>query len=81
MEYSQQIWFGYDGSRVIVDKYDNAQKWSKEYIFTDKIEPILSNTVATIGKKDTVPKGIGTVSWYWNDDEGQLHKKKPNNVF
>ena len=49
-------------------------------MFTDKIELIISNGVETIGEKDLIPKGIGTVSWSWNDDEGQVHTIKLNNV-
>ena len=48
-------------------------------MFTDKIETIIYNVVATIGGKDIIPKGIGTVSWYWTDYEGKLHTKKLNN--
>ena len=49
-------------------------------MFTDKIEPIISNGVATIGGKNIITKGIGTVSWSWNDDEKQIHKNQSNNV-
>ena len=49
-------------------------------MFTDKIEPIISNGVATIGGKYIIPRMIGKVSWYWNDDEVQLHTNKLNNV-
>ena len=35
-------------------------------MFTDKIEPIISNGVATIGVKYIIPKWIDTVSWSWN---------------
>ena len=34
-------------------------------MFTDKIEPIISNGVENIVGKDIIPKGIGTVSCYW----------------
>ena len=36
--------------------------------------------MATIGVKGLISKGIGTVSWCWNDDEGQLHTNKFNGV-
>ena len=49
-------------------------------MFTDKIEPIISNGVVTIGGKYLITKEIGTVIWSWTDDEGQLHKNKLNNV-
>ena len=49
-------------------------------MFTDRINPITSNGVATIGREYIIPKGIGTVIWYWNDDEGQLTTNKLNNV-
>ena len=47
---------------------------------TDNIDTIISNEVATIGGKYIISKEIGTVRWSWNDDEGQLHTKKLNNV-
>ena len=49
-------------------------------MFTDKIESIIYNVVATMGQKDIIPKSIGKVSWSWNDDEGQLHTNKFNNI-
>ena len=49
-------------------------------MFTDKIETIIYNGVATICGKDLIPKGVGTVSWSWTDDEGQLNSNKLNNV-
>ena len=49
-------------------------------MFNDKIEPIISNVVATIGRNDPITKGIGTVIWSYTDDEGKLHTKKLNNV-
>ena len=49
-------------------------------MFTDNIEPIISNEFATIDRKYIIPKGIGKVIWSWNDDEGQLHTKILNNV-
>ena len=49
-------------------------------MLTKKIEPIIYNGVETIGGKYLIPKGIGTVSWYWTDYEGQIHTKKFNNI-
>ena len=49
-------------------------------MFTDKIEPIISNGVETIGGNYLIPKNIGTVSWSWTDYEGKLHTKKFNDV-
>ena len=49
-------------------------------MFTEKIEPIIYNGVANIGEKYLIPKGIGTVTWSWTDDGGQLHTKRLNNV-
>ena len=49
-------------------------------MFTYKIVPIISNVVETIFGKDIIPKSIGKVSWSWNDDEGQLHTNKFNNI-
>ena len=49
-------------------------------MFTEKIEPIISNGVSTIGGKDIIKKLIGTVSWSWTDEEGKLHTKKLNNL-
>ena len=81
MESSEQVVFDSDGSSVIVDNSENDHTRSEEYMFTDKIDPIISNGVATIDGKFIIPKDIGTVSWSWNFDEGQLHTKKLNNVF
>ena len=36
--------------------------------------------MATIGVKGLISKVIRTVSWCWNDDEGQLHTNKFNGV-
>ena len=49
-------------------------------MFTENIEPIIYNLVATIGGKDTIQKGIVTVIWFWTD-ERSLHPKEWNNVF
>ena len=49
-------------------------------MFTDNIETIMYNGVVTIGGNYIIPKGIVTVSWYWTDDEGQLHTNKLNTV-
>ena len=49
-------------------------------MFTDNIDTIISNGVATICGKDVIPKYIGTVIWSWIDDEGVLHTNKLNNV-
>ena len=43
-------------------------------MLTDKIYPIISDGVETIGVDALDPKGIGTVRCSWTDDEGQLHK-------
>ena len=44
-------------------------------MFTDKIEPIISNGVATIGGKDIIPKRIGKIRQSWDDKNGKLHIK------
>ena len=80
MESSEQVVFDYDGSIVIVDNSTNAHIFSEEYMFINKIEPIISNGVANIGGKYLIPKGIGTVRWSCTDDEGKLHLKIFNNV-
>ena len=49
-------------------------------MFTDNIVPIITNGLVTIGGNDILPKGIGTVSWYWTDYEGKIHTKKLNNI-
>ena len=49
-------------------------------MFTDKIEPIISNEVGTIGGKYLIPEGIVAVIWFWTDYEGQLHPNKLNNL-
>ena len=49
-------------------------------MFSEKIDPIISNWVATIGGKYLITKDIGTVSWYFTDDEVKLHTNKLKNV-
>ena len=44
-------------------------------MFTDKIDTIISNGVATIGRKDLIPKVIGTVSWCCTDHDGSTAHK------
>ena len=51
MEYPEQVGFESDGSLVIVDNSANARILSEEDMFTDKIEPIISNLVEKIGVK------------------------------
>ena len=70
----------FDGSSVIVYTSTNDHIFSEGDMFTDKIELIISNRVATIGGKYLISKGIRTVSWYWIDYEGGLHKNTLNNV-
>ena len=73
MESSEKSEFDYDGSSVIVHNSENSHILSEKYLFTDKIETIIYNVVATIGVKDIILKGVGKVSWYWTGYEGQLH--------
>ena len=49
-------------------------------MFTDNIDPIITNVVATIGVKYIIPKGIGTVIWSYTDYEEQPHTNKLNNL-
>ena len=49
-------------------------------MFTDKIDIFISNGVETIGRKYIITKYIFTDSWSCNDDEGNFHKNKFNNV-
>ena len=49
-------------------------------MFTDKIDPKIYNGVATMGGKYIIPKGIGTVIWYWTDDDGHMYTNKFNNA-
>ena len=69
LESSEKVGFYYDGSSFIVGNSKNAHMWSVEDIFTDKTEPIIYKVVATIGRKDSITKGFGTVRWSWTDDE------------
>ena len=80
VEYSEQILFDSYRSKVIIDNSANAHKCSEKFMFTDKIEPIISNVVATIGEKYLIPKCIFTVIWSWTGDEGQLHTNKLNTL-
>ena len=59
VEFSEQVW-----STVIVDNSENAQIFLEEDMLTHKINPVISNGVATIGETNIIPKGIDTVSWY-----------------
>ena len=70
---SEQVRFDYYGLSVIFNNYANYHIFSEEDMFTDNIEPIIYNGVATIGVKDII---IGTFIWYWNDDEGRLQTNK-----
>ena len=56
---SEQVGFDSDGISVIVDNFDNSHICSEEIFLTDKIDPIISNGVATIGGRCLIPKGIG----------------------
>ena len=49
-------------------------------MFTDKIEPIIYNWVQNICGKYPISKVIGTISWSWTYDEGQLDTNKLSNV-
>ena len=49
-------------------------------MFTDNIEPIISNEVGTIGGNNIITKSIGTVIWYWTDDDVKMHKNELNNL-
>ena len=61
-ESSEQVGFDSDRSTVIVDKSANAYIFSDEDMFTENIEPTISNRVATIGGKYLITKGIVTFS-------------------
>ena len=67
-------------SSFIFDNFANSHIFSEEDMFTDKIEPRISNVVATIGRKCFIPKGIRIVSWSYIDDEVQLNTNKLNNI-
>ena len=75
MEYLEQILFDSDGTSLIADNSSNDYICSEEDIFTDNIEPIISNHVAAMCVKDLIPKGIGTASWLWNDDEVNIRQE------
>ena len=77
---SEQVGFDSHGSSVLVDNYYNAHICLQGDMFTDKIDPIISNGVATIGEKYLIPKGIGTVCLSWTYDDGQLYTNKFNNL-
>ena len=68
------------GSSVTVANSANDNICSEGDMFTDKIDPTIYNGVETIGGKYLIPRGIFTVSWSWNYDEGKLHKKKLNDI-
>ena len=80
MNYTEQVVFDSYGSTVIADNSEDVQILSEEDIFTDKIDPIIYNWVATICGKYLFPKMIGIVIWSWTYDEVQMHIKMFNNV-
>ena len=80
VESTEHIGFDFGGSTVRVDKYSNVKKCSEKYIFTDKIEPISSNGVETIGGKDVITKEIFTIRWSWTDEEVQIYTSKFKNI-
>ena len=45
-------------------------------MFTEKIDPIMSNELVTIGENNLHPKVIVTVSWSCDDEEGKPHINK-----
>ena len=49
-------------------------------MFTYKIEPIVSNGVATIGGKYLIPKGICKDRWSCTNDDTQMHTNKFNDL-
>ena len=81
VESSEQVRFDSDESSLLVDKYANAHICSEEEMFTENIDPVIYNGVETVDRKDLITKGIGTVSWYWTDDEEQLHKIFNNLIY
>ena len=60
VESSEQVGFDSNGSTVIVDNSENDHICSEEDMFTDKIDPIIYNGVATIGENKYYSKS------YWN---------------
>ena len=54
----EHIGFDSDGYTFIFGNSANSHIRSKEYMFTEKIDPIISNGVAIIGIKYLHPKGI-----------------------
>ena len=45
-------------------------------MFTDNIDPIMTNVVEKISGKYLQPKRIGTIIWDWTSGEGQLQTNK-----
>ena len=62
-QYSEQVGFDSAGLIVIVDNSANAHIFSEEEMLTNKIEPVVSNGVATIGRNDIIEEEVGTVIW------------------
>ena len=67
-------------STALVDKYDDAHIFLGVDMFTDKIEPLISNWVTTIGGNDLILKGVVTFFCPCYDDEGKLHTKTKDNL-
>ena len=52
---------------------ENTHICNYERIFVGKLHEVKFSGVATIDRTDFKPTGIGTVKWYWKDNEGNSH--------
>ena len=57
---------------MVVDNSDNTHSCSYYWVFSGKIELVITNRVDTIGGKYLHKKGIGTVFWSWTYDKREL---------
>ncbi len=70
---SSTINFDSDASLVICDNSANVHVCNNRKMFDNKIRPLQSHAVATIGRSMNESSGIGNVKWRWKDDTGQEH--------
>ena len=61
------------GATIICNNSANIHICNDANLFKSMLPADASKVVATIGGQCNFPKGIGTVTWTWTDDEGTEH--------
>ena len=65
--------FNPDSKTGIVYNSENTHICNDESMFVGKLHEVEISGVLTIGGVYFKPTVIGTVKWYWKDDEGKSH--------